>query len=389
MESSRTFNRTVLCVLLAAGILAVSCAPGAASAPAVETPVDQSWNHTARLMAGLPPKADSPYASVAKSKAFTNHQAAMDRFWSAVEKNSLKPMSEWRKTQLAGIDGTRPAVYPLSGADFVNLYALYPAASEYVMFALEEPGQPPKTLTTELKALGRILGSLRSVIGTIASKNYFYSANMRTYLKHTPMKGTAPPLMAFIARLNLDLRSVEPIFITAEGKLSECPQEACPQGSYQGIRYRFRAAGDKQDRDLVYLSIRLEKDTLEPTTATGRYLNSLPVFNSMLKSAIYLLHSDTYAGSRDWMLQKSAVVVQDDSGIPYRFFANERYNVRLFGRYMVYRLSIGGIGKPPRQKDLEQLYQQPGVTPLSFRFGYGGLAGTQNSTMMIAEKKNR
>src|SRR5690606_37407507 len=114
---------------------------------------------------------------------------------------------------------------------------------------------------------------------------------------------------------------------------------------------------------------------------------SLPKYNAMLKSAIYLLHDEQYSGTRDWMLQKAAVLVQDDSGIAFKHFNNENYKVRLFGRYLTYRISIGGIGHPPRQRDLEKAYSDPGVSRIKFRFGYGGLAGVENSTMMVIEKK--
>ena len=377
-------SRGVPSAILVLALLGCMPQPGRAQADAKPDP---AWNHVARLLAGMPAQPGSPYATVARTRAFRIHQTYMDRFWNAVDKGSLKPISAWGAQQLSQIDGNRTAVYPLSGADFVNLYLMYPRAPRYLMFALEQPGTPPSTVPTEPKALGQILGSLRAVIDTIASKNYFYSAHMRTHLRYTPMQGTAPPLMAFLARLGMDLRNVEPVMLNNAGVLVTCPAADCHKSSFPGMRYTFRAPGETRDRELVYLSLKVQKDSLEPTTPSGKYLGSLPPFNAMMKSAIYLLFEPQFAGVRAWMHRSCRVLIQDDSGMPFTGYATPDWNVRLFGRYVTYTYSIGGIGRPPKQKELVERYRKGPTTPVGFRFGYGGLGGPQSSTLMVIEKK--
>ena len=368
-------------------VVVLGCTPSPGRAK-TEVPPDPAWNHSARLLAGMTALPGSPYAVASTSRPFRTHQAYMDRFWAAVDRGSLKPIARWQEQELSKIDGKRLAVYPLSGADFVNLYLMYPKAPRYLMFALEEPGVPPRSIPTDARALGRILGSLRAVIDTIASKNYFYSAHMRTHLKYTPMQGTAPPLMAFLARLGMDLRNVEPIAIDNQGEPAPCSPAACAKSKLPGMRYTFRAPGETSDRELVYLSLRLQKDSLEPSTPSGKYLAALPPFNAMMKSAIYLLHGGQFAGTRSWILKSCHVLIQDDSGMPFSAYANPDWNVRLYGRYLTYTFSIGGIGYPPKQKELVERYRKGPTTPVGFRFGYGGLAGEKDSTLMVIEKKD-
>ncbi len=375
----------------AAALLLVGCLPHT-SQIAHDPPVqaaqnaDPAWNHVARLFAGMPPLPGSPYASAVQSRAFKTHAAYMDRFWSAVESNSRAPIAAWRKEHLTKIDGKRLAVYPLSGADFVNLHLMFPEAPRYLMFALEDPGLPPRNVPADERSMGRVLGSLRAVIDTIASKNYFYSANMRTHLKHTPIQGTAPPLFAFLARLNMDIRSVERVVLDNQGSLVACTVGSCPQSAFPGMRYVFRAPGDNEDRELVYLSLKLQRDSLDRATPSGAYLSGLPPFNAIMKSAIYLLHEAPFAGAREWMTRSCRVLVQDDSGMPFSAYTGPDWQVRLFGRYITYTYSIGGIGFPPKQKDLVEWYRR-GATPVRFRFGYGGLAGDQSSTLMVIERR--
>jgi hypothetical protein len=88
---------------------------------------------------------------------------------------------------------------------------------------------------------------------------------------------------------------------------------------------------------------------------------------ALLKSASYLLHDERFAQTRDMLLESADVVVQDDTGIPYRFLSQAPWQVKLYGRY----------NKPIRpirygyQKDLETAFNAKSDLPdLPFPFGY-------------------
>ena len=87
----------------------------------------------------------------------------------------------------------------------------------------------------------------------------------------------------------------------------------------------------------------------------------------LLKSASYLLHDSQFSNTRAMLLEAADVVVQDDTGIPYRFISQSPWQVKLYGRYH----------KPIRpmrygfQKDLEAAYNlRQDQVPLPFPFGY-------------------
>jgi hypothetical protein len=50
------------------------------------------------------------------------------------------------------------------------------------------------------------------------------------------------------------------------------------------------------------------------------FLAKLGPADSLIKSASYLLHKANFAGVRKLLLNKSATILQDDSGIPLTYF---------------------------------------------------------------------
>ena len=45
------------------------------------------------------------------------------------------------------------------------------------------------------------------------------------------------------------------------------------------------------------------------------------------------MHSDNFSQVRGYLLAHSKVILQDDSGIPYRFFSKDKWNLRFYGHY--------------------------------------------------------
>jgi hypothetical protein len=85
------------------------------------------------------------------------------------------------------------------------------------------------------------------------------------------------------------------------------------------------------------------------------------------------------SGLRRYILDKSNLVLQDDTGVPYSYFQNAAWQVRLYGEY-------SAPVKPFKrlyQRDLAEAFQDPSrVRPLGFSLGYG--AGRRPSSMILA-----
>ena len=80
------------------------------------------------------------------------------------------------------------------------------------------------------------------------------------------------------------------------------------------------------------------------------------------------------------MVDYSAAVFQDDSGVPYHFFDPGKWNVQLYGEYTKPYGSFAWL----EQADLRKAYLAGGVKHLTLRLGYG--FGKVTSKLLLAKK---
>jgi hypothetical protein len=77
---------------------------------------------------------------------------------------------------------------------------------------------------------------------------------------------------------------------------------------------------------------------------------------------------------RDFLLTRSVTLVQDDSGVPVRFFEANGWTLRPHGRY---RGPIRLFGSR-YQSQLKELFRQGPSSPLAFGIGYRWRANESN-----------
>lgn len=348
------------------------------------TAADPRWNDVARYLAGLEPGAGSPLQARTADPRFREHARFMDDLWKKIQEGTVSKIRDWRDDTLLRAN-ISTALYPLSGADFINLYSLYPKASRYLMIALEPPGDAAQLLDCESERLIQGLAPLRRGIYLYGVNNYFQSKVMYREMNNTLLTGTAPVLLIFMARLGLRVTRVENITMTPSGRLASPTAEHAgdENGEIQGVRIRFTRKGLRRSGELIYLSMMLRGDSADPSTPEGKFLRRVKGAGTLLKSAVYLLQDDRYREFRDFILSRSRLIVQDDSGIAYGAFGS-KWEIDLYGTY---RPAYGLRGCYVRyQRDLDEAYREKS-RPLPFKFGYGILVGPNQSNLMIARKK--
>lgn len=98
------------------------------------------------------------------------------------------------------------------------------------------------------------------------------------------------------------------------------------------------------------------------------------------------MHKDYFSRIRRIILQNSLAVIQDDSGIPVRFFPDSLWSRQLYGSYDApIKLFANWF-----QKDLKVLYDSTDralVKPLSFGIGYD-YKNNGSNLMFFSKKKN-
>jgi len=363
----------------------LSCAvTGKRPAPAP----DPYWNELARFLAGIPGRHESVFKKFETLDFYRNHADSMDKFWNRVQRETIDLITPWRGQHIESRAEAGTAFYPFSGADFINLYTFFPAAHTYIMVALEEPGPVPAPLDLSPQQLSQGFSAVRRTISTIASENYFQSGIMKREMTNRHLRGALPVLMIFTARLNLSITSVEAVALDARGAVSPLDRDGNIDGKkpeIYGYRIGFIRPDSRVESKLVYLKMRLHDSCLRPGHPAAGFFQNMPLSNTLIKSAVYLLHSSDFSGLCCLILNKSAIIIEDDSGIPYSYFKSDTWNTRLFGAYN-YPQKLRDLPNPPRQEALAAAFLA-GHDPIPFNFGYGVKRGKGKSNLLLAIKR--
>ena len=121
--------------------------------------------------------------------------------------------------------------------------------------------------------------------------------------------------------------------------------------------------GNGPSQTLYYFSTNLADGSFE-RSGFSAFLARLGPTDSLIKSASYLLHKAHFAGVRKLLLNNSATILQDDSGIPLAYFQATKWRVQAFGHYAG-PISMFANFYQPRMAELFQ-----SASPLEFGIGY-------------------
>jgi hypothetical protein len=357
-------KRPILAVAAALLLIAVAPALGAPSA-----------NDTARYLAGMAPAADSPLAPLTREAGWQQHAAAFNAAFQRVEQTQLSKVRAWSS---ANLTETRPTVfYMFSGPDFLYANAFYPKAKTYVLSGLEPVGSVPD-LTTVRGTLPHELARLRNSLSSILSVSFFITQRMRSDLQAGRVNGTLPVLYVFLVRSGYTIREVTPVKLDEQGQ----PQaDAGPAraGAASGVKIVF-AGDDGEARTLYYFSTNLANDGVKNSNFL-KFCESLGPGDSLVKSASYLLHHNTFSTVRDFLLAHSAAMVQDDSGIPLSYYDSQKWELLPFGRYLGPISLFANMYQPK----YAELFKR--ARPLDFGIGYRSRGGESN--LLLAIRKPR
>lgn len=344
-------------------------------------------NEVARFLAGIPLPAQSPLYPLTQKKLFREHSAMMERFWSEVLRENVFNIIPWRNAHLMPHYDYGTAFYPLSGGDFINFYLFYPLAKKYIMVSLEGAGRIPNLSSMKDSELQSGLRSLRNAIGNIAKKNYMMSAVMKHEMKNPFLEGTLPTIMVFAARLELDIRRIEPVILTTKGIIAPAVDSSITKEETvaTGNRVVFKASPSGPERELIYMSMRLRHDSFDPVAPGGKFFYDLHDLNVIIKSAFYLLHRASFSAFCTALLERTRLLIQDDSGLPFSLIDNSSWNTILFGHY-THPLALRDMKHPVDQPVLAKEYKKR-AQPLPFNFGYGTWRADKKSNLIMAIRK--
>jgi hypothetical protein len=352
--------------------------------------IERKYDDIARFIGGLPQKPGSTIdASFTDNKAWKSYAEAADKSWKTYDSTRLSIMRDWSKSDLAEMNKTETNIfYPFSGPDILNAYTFFPHAKQFVMVGLEPVGSLPDLQNKHYQdSLPEYLHSINTSLYSILNFSFFRTRAMRVDLnKQNELNGTIHLLLLFLTRTGNTIAGISPVSIHHDGSIARYDNFSSMKKDSlksKGVEIRFLDK-DSTIKKVYFFSTNLANDGIKANPGFTAFVKEMGHYNTYLKSASCLMHENYFSGVRNLILDGSNYVLEDDSGIPYKYFVeNGHYEFTFYGTY-----SWGyNIFHHNDQKDLMAAYKSgTNVKPLPFGIGYKFRKGESN--LLLAKHKN-
>jgi hypothetical protein len=317
---------------------------------------------TARFLAGMPLAKNSPLASLTTDAAWQEHAANFEKAFAKMNRKQLLKLHEWEAQYFQESRQHVPvAFYMFSGPDFLYVDQFFPKADVYILCGKESMGPPPDPL--RIADLGSALHNLEEAMSSSLRFSFFITKEMKVSLDSQELKGVLPILYVFLARADKSIKDVSYGSLNSAGQF----QQSRPgTGGTPGVRIDYIDNRTGQQQTLYYFTTDISDGGISSTPGFLRFCDHFGVGYSLLKASSYLMFESGFNRIRDFILDHSSTIVQDDSGIPMANFNRDKWNVRVFGNY----LGPIEIFKQHYQPKLKELFDQSSPPPIEFNFGY-------------------
>ena len=285
---------------------------------------------TARYLAGMEVSPSSPAAGLTKSRSWQIHARSFDKAWASIEKRQLSKIRRWSKTHLTNPQKTM--LYMFSGPDYLYANTFFPDATTYVLSALEPIGIEPDIVNMSAGARSRGLSQLRTSLYSVLQLSFFITKKMKHNLRGGGgFKGTLPVLYVFLARAGKVVEDLNFIRLTPDGDLVTLTGRDARKAT--GVKITFSGADQAGKRVLYYFQTDIS-DSGVRKSGFLEFCRKLGPAESFIKSASYLPHKGHFSKVRNLIVNQSQRIVQDDTGIPVKFFNTDIWKLEPFGRYV-------------------------------------------------------
>ena len=244
----------------------------------------------------------------------------MDKMFSRSTSLRLKKMENWADSALIRNQSITTVFYPFSGPDFLNAHIFYPDADQYIMIAMEPIGTLPDICNMRPDSVKSYLKKINNSLKDIFKRSYFITKEMNNDLRKTKVNGTIPLISLFIKRTGHQIVSIKRIGVDSLGKWQLIDSLKNKKNIVSGTKIDFLSPSTKKVQSVFYFRTDISDKGLAKNKGFRIYLSELPQSYSYLKAASYLMHYDDFKTIRSIIFDKSSTILQDDSGIAYKYF---------------------------------------------------------------------
>jgi hypothetical protein len=296
--------------------------------------------------------------------------------WSILNEN-LSKIKEWSTVNISPhVKGIPGVFYPFGGPDAAYALRLFPEQKTYILVGCEPIGN----FANIEQNIGdpAIADALRLAFSSYSKKGYFITSEMMTQL--SGKRGVVGVLCLILAALSIsgyDICNVSDLSVDANGNAVE-RQKGMPDC----VKIDFLSPDDRDTvKSMYYVRTNLGNGS-KSLSNIMKFVEKEP-FVTLVKSASYVLHDRTASIIKNFILDNSKVVLQDDTGIPFRDFSVKLRTFLTFGSYKEPALPIF---KQYRQPDLALLFEKEKGPPIPFYCGYFASSKPVKPNLLLATK---
>jgi hypothetical protein len=344
---------------------------------------DPAGDDAAGFLAGLRGRPAGWFASLERTPAWQAYAGRLDRAWSELEQHQFQPVREFRKRELSAISSNSSFLfYPFSGPDVLYPRFFFPNCRLVVMAGLEPVGSLRALYSYSEGNLESALRGWSQSLTSLFCRSFFVTGEMDREFRGRVADGLLPMILLLLARSGhrIDRMVYGRLSPTGEFVAEGAPARGAERLPDAGVEIDFHAESEATTRTLYYFSTDLAKG-FRQNPRFARFLRRLGPCDTLIKSASFLPHWRMCDAIRDFILQNSNLILQDDTGVTFRQLEALHWDVQLFGEY----------SHPDRpfqreyQPDLAKAFQiKANVRQLGFSLGYG--AGKRPSSLILARR---
>jgi len=345
---------------------------------------DNIFNNITSVLCGEKGKANN-LNYLFDTIAWAQHAKFIDSSWSRLERKRLVSMQKWGRKEFEKANTTSKMVfYPFSGPDYLTANAFFPNADKYIMLGLEPVGKLPDLKKFKAGDAKDYSDDFKKSLGDIFDKSYFITRKMLNDFQSQKVNGLLPVLAFFIKKSGNEILNIK-YLIRRKDSISEIAYDHKDNEHKPfGVRIDFLQEG--KQKSVFYFKYDVSNKQFNDTTVFYKYLNKQTTnCITYIKSASYLLHANFMSNMKSMILKNSDAVVQDDTGIPFKYFEEgKKFNIKLYGEYSK---PVSDFPYLSLQKPLQEAFHKDSlkVGKLPFHLGYHW--GTKKDVIIYAQKK--
>ena len=341
--------------------------------------VDAELDDLAHLLAGLP--TNEHYKNIADTGFYRKYKSSMDFEWNKLEKEMVQPILAWQKDNInQTLKGNKTCFYPFSGADFLYANLFFPDADNYILIGLEPAGSISDPSKMSKEDLSNYLYSNDNAMGMSHDKGFYRTNSMRVDFSKKHLNGTVHNILFYVARRGYKVTGIDYFDLdTNTGAPRYTKAVFGEKNPKYGVKVKY--TDDKGgDKAIYYMKYDLWNPNFEKRQELLKFVDSFGGHYLFLKAASYLSQYPGYTIIHDYMLKSSTLVVQDDSGIPYKSFNNGEWDIHLYGNFETVLPLFHNYNQPDLKAAYDKLSE---IKRLPFQIGYNVSLGESNMQYCI------